>query len=217
MCFGITGSEARVARRRRLVGGISRDRLDAMAEEMIGTRRRMHADRSRRIDELVAKARAAGGIEDRFHWTLVYDLEMAPVTTGRALLLEHRIVPVPPQDLESADALHDELWTVIEALAASGVFLLNTDHLDDRDLYGRLYFRILDEPTRALPPESEASEFIDCLHPLDIESGGLGRRLADRIAAGEHEPPSTRAAGVRGPAFRRAPAERDRWLPRPTG
>jgi hypothetical protein len=97
------------------------------------------------------------------------------------------------------------------------VFLLNTDHLDDRDLYGRLYYRILDEPTRALPPESEASEFIDCLHPLDIESGGLGRRLADRIAAGEHQPPSMRAAGVRGPAFRRAPADRDRWLPRPTG
>ncbi|MFM8872735.1 MAG: hypothetical protein ACKOJI_05170 [Phycisphaerales bacterium] len=158
-----------------------------------------------------------GRVEDRFHWTLVYDLEMAPVTTGRALLLEHRIVPVPPQDLDSADALHDELWTVIEALAASGVFLLNTDHLDDRDLYGRLYYRILDEPTRALPPESEASEFIDCLHPLDIESGGLGRRLADRIAAGEHQPPSMRAAGVRGPAYRRAPAERDRWLPRPTG
>ncbi|MFM9146321.1 MAG: hypothetical protein ACKORL_13435, partial [Phycisphaerales bacterium] len=66
-------------------------------------------------------------------------------------------------------------------------------------------------------PAPEASEFIDCLHPLDIESGGLGRRLADRIAAGEHQPPSMRASGVRGPAYRRAPAERDRWLPRPTG
>ena len=216
MCFGITGSEARVARRRRFVGGIARDRLDAMAEEVIGTRRRMHADRARRIDELVAKARASGGIEDRFHWTLVYDLEMAPLTTGRALLLEHRIIPVPPQDLEAPDALHDELWTVVEALAACGVFLVNTDHLDDRDLYGRLYYRILDEPTRALPPESEASEFIDCLHPLDVESGGLGRHLADRLTAGDRPASSMHSPGIRGPAFRRAPADRDRWLPRPT-
>jgi hypothetical protein len=216
MCFGITGSEARVARRRRFVGGIARDRLDAMAEEVIGTRRRMHADRARRIDELVAKARASGGIEDRFHWTLVYDLEMAPLTTGRALLLEHRIVPVPPQDLEAPDALHDELWTVVEALAACGVFLVNTDHLDDRDLYGRLYYRILDEPTRALPPESEASEFIDCLHPLDVESGGLGRNLADRLTAGDRPASPMHGPGIRGPAFRRAPADRDRWLPRPT-
>jgi hypothetical protein len=217
MCFGITGSEARVARRRRFVGGIARDRLDAMAEEVIGTRRRMHADRARRIDELVAKARASGGVEDRFHWTLVYDLEMAPLTTGRALLLEHRIVPVPPQDLDAPDALHDELWTVIEALAACGVFLINTDHLDDRDLYGRLYYRILDEPTRALPPESEASEFIDCLHPLDVEGGGIGRRFADRLAAGQVPSQATRSAGARGPAFGRAPADRDRWLPRPGG
>jgi hypothetical protein len=217
MCLGITGSEARVARRRRFVGGIARERLDAMAEEMLGNRRRMHAERVRAIDDLVAKARASGGIADRFHWTLVYDLEMAPLTTGRALLLEHRIVPVPPQDLDTADALHDELWTVIEALAACGVFLVNTDHLDDRDLYGRLYYRILDEPTRALPPESEASEFIDCLHPLDVEGGGIGRRLADRLASGQASAPPVRATGVRGPAFRRAPAERDRWLPRPAG
>ena len=37
MCFGITGSEARVARRRRLVGGISRDRLDAHDALFIAT------------------------------------------------------------------------------------------------------------------------------------------------------------------------------------
>jgi exopolyphosphatase/guanosine-5'-triphosphate,3'-diphosphate pyrophosphatase len=97
------------------------------------------------------------------------------------MLLEHRIVPVPPQDLVSDDDLHDELWTVIEALDASGVYLVNTEHMGDRDLYARLYYRILDEPTRCLPPDSEAAEYIDCLHPMDLNPGSMGSRMFERM------------------------------------
>jgi hypothetical protein len=240
MCYGTSGAEdtgkggavrgarggtgaaragaPRVRRRRTLAFGIEAARLEELAREAASMRAAHEAERARRIAELRERAVADGGETDPFYWTLVYDLEMAPSTTGRGMLLEHRIVPVPPQDLAEDDDLHDELWTVIEGLAASGVFLLNTDHLSDRDLYARLYYRILDEPTRALPPESEAAEYIDCLHPMDLEAGIAGRALADRLSFGSTSAGETsgkRGRGVRAPYFAHSPADRDRWLPMP--
>lgn len=225
MCFGNGGSGSgagaraaaapSVARRRKVDCTLDDERLDRLAREALAMRAAHLEERERRIDAMVRQAQASGGPCDRLHWSLVYDCEVAPPTSGRAMLLEHRIVPIPPQDLADGPELHDELWTVVEALAASGVFLLRTDHLPDRDLYGRLYYRILDEPTRCLPPGSEASEFIDCLHPMDLESGRLGRRLVERDGAGWSADDGLRAPGVRGPAFGAALADRDRWMPRP--
>lgn len=227
MCYGTGGPSggmgsraaaapgARIARRRAVDCTLEEERLERFAREVRASREAHLEERERRIDAMVRQARASGGTEDRLHWTLVYDFEFAPPTTGRAMLLEHRIVPIPPQDLAEGAELHDELWTVIEGLAASGVFLLRTDHLPDRDLYGRLYYRILDEPTRCLPPGSEASEFIDCLHPMDLESGRLGKLLVARDGDGGPSEGAMRAPGVRGPAFAAALADRDRWMPRP--
>ena len=225
MCFGTDRSEdvgvaarksgpVRVARRRPVDGGIGAAKLDEMAREVRRFRAEMESERTRRIDELVAEAMRNGEDASRNHWSCLYDSELAPCTTGRAMLLEHRIVPFPPQDLQSTDDLHDELWTVIEGLAASGVFLLHTDHMGDRDLYCRLYYRILDEPTRLLPPSAEGAEFIDCLHPMDLEPGMVGHRLVARIELGEGLEP-VREVGVRGPAYAVPLADRDRWLPRP--
>ena len=90
-----------VRRRRPFVSGIPAAALESMAREVTRANTAHLAERTRRIDELVASAVKRGDIADRFHWTLVYDLEEAPATTGRAMLLEHSIVPVPPQDLVS--------------------------------------------------------------------------------------------------------------------
>ena len=204
-----------VRRRRPFVSGIPTAALESMAREVTRANTAHLAERTRRIDELVASAVKRGDIADRFHWTLVYDLEEAPATTGRAMLLEHRIVPVPPQDLVSDDDLHDELWTVIEALDASGVYLVNTEHMGDRDLYARLYYRILDEPTRCLPPDSEAAEYIDCLHPMDLNPGSMGSRMFERMEKRGAPEPVAREDGARGPICRTGLCDRDRWLPRP--
>ena len=209
-------ADADVVRRRRpFVSGIPSATLDSMAREVTRANNAHLAERTRRIDELVDSARERGDTVDRFHWTLVYDLEEAPATTGRAMLLERRIVPVPPQDLVSDDDLHDELWTVIEALDASGVYLVNTEHMADRDLYARLYYRILDEPTRCLPPDSEAAEYIDCLHPMDLNPGSMGSRMFERMEKRGAPEPVARKGGTRGPVCRNALCDRDRWLPRP--
>ncbi len=172
------------------------------------------AERARRIDELAAKAVAEGQDSDRAYWTMVYDFEMAPSTNGRTMLLVQGIVPVPPQDLVDDAEVHEALWTVVEALAASGVHLLNTDHLTDRQLYARLYCRILDESTHCLPPGGNACEYIDVLHASDIAAGGVGARL-DRLLQDGRHPCGEIVAGCRAPVQLAAICDRDRFLPRP--
>lgn len=188
-----------------------------LARRARAARAEMLSLREARIDELLAAAILGGhGPDDRAYWAIVYDLELAPTMTGRGMLLEQQIVPIPPQDLASDDELHDELWTVIEALAEAGVFLLHTDHLSDRDLYARLFYKILDEPTRCLPPDSGASEFIDVLHMLDVDAGGFGAQLATRLACEEvlaaemrMDSPEEQAAYLDPPGYPELPSEED--------
>ena len=178
--------------------------------DAIKRRTDFEAKRSAEIQRLMEETPGT----DRYSATLMYDLELAPSTTGRAILLEHGIVPVPLQDLTHDSAVHDELWTIIEALSRSGVFIVHTDHLCDRDLYARLYYRILDEQCRAIPPAAEAAEFIDVLHPMDLEHS-LGRWLQERQQQGQQH--------ARIPEYQRGPQcttlgtlhDRDRFLPQP--
>lgn len=185
--------------------------ISEIKTQALEARRKFEAKRSAEIKRLMEETPGT----DKFSATLMYDLELAPTTTGRAILLEHGLVPVPPQELTTNSVVHDELWTVLEALAQSGVFILNTDHLTDRDLYTRLYYRILDEPCRCIPPVCEAAEYIDCLHPMDLEHS-LGQLLLKRQLEGDSFP--------RSPEYQRGPQDatlgalqsRDSYLPRPT-
>ena len=185
--------------------------IASIKADALAARETRFANRKAAIKSLIAEA--APDDRDEFHWTLVYDLEQAPTMTSRALLLEAGIIPVPPQELATDADVHDELWTILEALSTVGVLLMNTDHLCDRDLYSRLYFRILDEECRALPPSCEACEYIDCLHPMD-QSHPLGALLLARCAAGA---PNFCAPVQRGPICLRSTGlvDRDRYLPGP--
>ena len=170
-----------------------------------------HAKRSEHLEQFL-------GTEDYFTEMMNYDLELAPNVTGRELLLCHGIVPVPPQELKTPLVLHDELWTVIEALALNGVFLLNTDHLSDSELYARMYYAILNESTRAVPPSDQCSEFIDIAHPMDLEFPKYKAMVA---RDGQHMGPN---ATKRTSKYERGMvyitvttiAERDRSLPKPS-
>jgi hypothetical protein len=170
-----------------------------------------HAKRAEYLEQYV-------DTEDHFPQMMHYDLDIAPNVTGRELLLCHGIVPVPPQELKSAEGIYDELWTIIECLALNGVFLLNTDHLSDSELYARLYYCILNESTRAVPPSDQCSEFIDVAHPMDMQFPKYKRLLA---RDGSHQGPTS---GARNCTYERGfmyikvetIAERDMSLPRPS-
>ena len=170
-----------------------------------------HAKRAEHLEPFV-------GTEDYFTEMMTYDIDLAPNVTGRELLLCHGIVPVPPQELKSAEGIYDELWTIIECLALNGVFLLNTDHLSDSELYARMYYAILNEATRAVPPSDQCSEFIDIAHPMDMKFPKC-KRLLERDGSFQ-----TPTSGSRNCPYERGfmyttvttLAERDRSLPRPS-
>ena len=185
--------------------------IPTIQADAIARRDEHFATRRTRIADLV---RDNPQEPDEFYWTMVYDLEHAPTVTSRARLLEHGIIPVPPQELADPTSLHDELWTIIEALSLVGIYLMNTGHLTDSDLYARLYYRILDEETRLMPPAAEAAEYIDCLHPMDMHHP-LGKMLTSRCGK---MPNPTNRPYIRGPKFTMPYAinTRDEHLPRPS-
>jgi len=77
-----------------------------------------------------------------------------------AVLPEAGVSLPAPGELDDAQ-LKDKLWEVINTLAVHGVFLHNTDHLSDRELYTELWTEILPEPAVLMPGDLSFGYHID--------------------------------------------------------
>jgi hypothetical protein len=133
------------------------------------------AERERAIDALVERAAMQGGCTDRLFWTLHHDFEVAPLTTNAEQLREVGLELLPEADLDDRQ-LQQRLWEVIETLADLGIFLVRTDHLDDRTLYRLLEGQVLREPVRDLPPSPGVHEFIDLAARADPDVPAVTQR-----------------------------------------
>jgi len=69
---------------------------------------------------------------------------------------------IQPENLGSKK-LYTKLWETINAMAAMGHYLSNTDHLSDRELYRLLWNDILRQPSSINTDPSSASCHIDIL------------------------------------------------------
>ncbi len=132
-------------------------------------------DQQIRINELREAAREAAGGEmtdwqdpdappelaEQF-WANVLDFENAPQTCHFIQLEEMGIELPSPDDLDDAQ-LSAKLWEVIHGLAGRQVFLSETDHLSDRELYEHLWHDTLRELTVDLPADSGWTHHIDLL------------------------------------------------------
>jgi hypothetical protein len=132
-------------------------------------------DRDEIIERLKAQAAAPVGgrmvvrelegmdplLREQF-WRHVGEFETAG-TTDLVKELKAAGVDVPDPDGLNDEALHFALWTTIEALGKMHVYLEQTDHLSDRELYTLLWGELLSEEMPALDSDEDSAWHIDIL------------------------------------------------------
>lgn len=143
-------------------------------------------------------------------WMSVAAYEQAPSTTHFQLLEESGLELPAPESMDGK-RLAIKLWEVIEGLARLRIFLSQTDHLNDRQLYELLWREVLREIIKDLPLTTASAWHIDLAGSGSAEDTELylkyyaGEDLRRQWAADfpddempEHEEP---------------PFDRDRYLP----
>lgn len=142
-------------------------------------------DQDKRIEELKSRAEelcdgqmkvgtldnCPADVEESF-WKGVVQYEEAPWTTNFQQL-ETAGVSLPSPDSLNDQELTVKLWEVIHALALLRVFIEQTDHLTDRELYSHLWTDILREETKALPPSPNSAYHIPLLDSGSDEDNWL--------------------------------------------
>lgn len=98
------------------------------------------------------------------HFRYLDAMSTGPFVTD-LVKLERMGIIMPAAETLNDEALSEKLWEVIEGLAECQVFLSNTDHLSDRELYEHLRTESLLEEHPDLPMGAHA-----CMH-LDILGG----------------------------------------------
>lgn len=198
------GSSGKVARDPRAGSGIvlNSSEIEAVFEEK---RRRRRLG----IERLRSEAQRSNEEIDPRLLALRYDLEEAPFTTNLRQL-EEIGVDVPDHLVLEDEETGAVIDSIVAGLARIGVFLLHTDHLDDRELLALLGRRILREPVRDVPPGVGSREWIDL-------AGGLDRSAFLAVHADDAEREAARAAGESVPVRIGRRANRDHRLPRPVG
>ena len=89
-------------------------------------------------------------------WQHVVAYEKAPWTTNFKQL-EEAGMELPAPETLSDEQLTKKLWEVIHGLALLRVFLDDTDHLSDRELYTELWSDMLREEVKAMPPDPDGA------------------------------------------------------------
>ncbi len=122
----------------------------------------------RKAEELVGGKMVDGDSDDcppevkEQFWEQVVAYESAPWTTHFKQLEEAGMQLPAPEQL-SDEELTAKLWEIIRRLAFLRVFLSQTDHLSDRELYTLLWTDTLREETKALPMDEDSAWHIDLL------------------------------------------------------
>ncbi len=187
-------------------------------------------ERVLRIAQLRAEVEAAAGTpiisEDGLggsletqeaFWSHIHAIETAPYRPLRTALLEqHGLSPVSPDQLTTDDELHQALWNLLHALGSMRIFFHFTDHLSDRAFYTRLLDEVLPQETQIMPASSGWNYRYDMAAfptPDAPEDNGIYLKYyADDI---ERDHWSCECPEDHMPAQAKLPYDRDRNLPFP--
>lgn len=182
-------------------------------------------ERDKRIEELKRRAAELSGgkmasgevnecppeVAEQF-WEHVVAYEEAPWTT-LFKQLEDAGMQLPAPDTLDDEQLNAKLWELIRRLAFMSVFLENTDHLSDRELYTELWSDILREETKDLPPEAEIRCHLDLVGSGSEEDMNMYLKFyadEDFRSSWSADNPNDPIPELEDPPF-----DRDRYLPQP--
>jgi hypothetical protein len=184
-------------------------------------------DQDKRIEELKRRAEELSNgqmeessledcpadMEESF-WKHVVDYEKAPWST-HFHQLESAGVSLPPPDSLNDQEVTAKLWEVIHKLALLRVFIEQTDHLSDRELYRHLWTDSLREETPMLPPSADSAWHIQLLGSGSEEDNQLYLKYyadEDWRKRWHEDWPDDPI-----PTHQDPPFDRDRLLPKPDG
>ena len=186
-----------------------------------------NSDQEDRINELKLQAEQAAtgqmitwesGIvspeQSEQFWRRVVEYETAPSTTDFQRLTEAGL-ELPEPDAMDDEQLTSKLWELIGALARMRVFIQETNHLSDRQLYTLLWRDVLREETPILPDDPDSAWHVDLL--------GSGSETDTFLYLKYYADEDWRQQwladfpGYDMPAHENPPYDRDRRLPRPYG
>jgi hypothetical protein len=135
-------------------------------------------DLKRRAEELTGGQLEIGGLGDcpaeveEGFWKYLVDYEEAPWTTNFQQL-ENAGVLLPSPDSLKDEEVTAKLWEIIQKLSLLQVFIEQTDHLSDRELYTYLWSDALREETKAMPLVAGSAYHIQLLSSGSEEDNQL--------------------------------------------
>ncbi|MCI5156877.1 MAG: hypothetical protein D3906_00250 [Candidatus Electrothrix sp. AUS1_2] len=122
----------------------------------------------RKIEELTGEKPVAFGsgncspeLKEKF-WEYVFAFEEGKHASLFDTLVNGGLLLPAPEELDDR-ALTEKLWEIIYALAMLGVFLHNTDHLNDRELYADLWQDLLREEYFLQPANRDFACHLDII------------------------------------------------------
>jgi hypothetical protein len=145
-------------------------------------------------------------------WRRVVDYEAAPLTNHFQQLTDAGI-DLPDPDRVADEKLSSKLWEVIEALARIRVFISQTDHLSDRELYAWLWRDVLRDEVPKLPDDPGTAWHVDVLGECRDEDTVLYLKYYADEASRQHWLADFPDYVM--PAHEDPPYQRDRCLPKP--
>lgn len=176
------------------------ENLKRRAEELSGGQMKMGV-----LDDCPAQ------LEETF-WKQVVAWEEAPWAT-HFQQLETAGVSLPPPDSLDDQKLNEKLWEVIHALALLRIFVEETDHLSDRELYSQLWIDSLREETKTLPPAANSATHLPMIGSGSEEDNQLYLKYYADDDSRRHWQEDFPEDAL--PAHEDLPYDRDRLLPKP--
>lgn len=191
-----------------------RDRADNRFQEDRIHELKQQAEQAAKGEMIAWESDKLSSEQSEQFWRRVVEYETAPSTTDFQQLTDAGLELPEPEAMDDKQ-LTAKLWEIIGALARMRVFVSQTDHLSDRELYTLLWRDVLREETPMLPASPSSACHLDLLGGCSETDNYLYLKYYAEEDARQYWQEDFPDYDM--PAHENPPYDRDRHLPQPYG